>query len=161
MWHFSIVSSLWFSLLKSRHRNWFSRIEELYHQETLYNDWPLNFTGINLQWTNSIVINRMSLSPSKKLVMWVFKINKLLTKSNCEEFGNTVKVLLFIGTNFRGFYKMHWSLIDRILCDIFLLSPHCDFHCWSQDIEIGFPVVARALTSHVLGLDQFFHYHST
>ena len=22
----------------------------------------------------------------------------------------TVKVLLFIGTNFRGFYKMHWSL---------------------------------------------------
>ena len=22
----------------------------------------------------------------------------------------TVKILLFIGTNFRGFYKMHWSL---------------------------------------------------
>jgi len=22
----------------------------------------------------------------------------------------TVKVLLFVGTNFRGFYKMHWSM---------------------------------------------------
>jgi hypothetical protein len=54
----------------------------------------------------------------------------------------------------RCYWKQLWSrwAITGSWEPLVLLSPHCDFRCWSQDIEIGFPVATRALTSHVFGI---------